>query len=195
MEPGQKILAGSLAVCFVVVIMNSGYFLAHLDYAMAPPHVSPPLVATTTAQEVGEPNRLTIESLGIDAPIVYIDEKNEAAYQSALKKGVVHFPGTAFPGELGNVYIFGHSSDFSWAESPFRSIFALLTEIKVGDAINISDSEGRIFHYYVTGTKVVSPKDLSVLDQYGDKKKMLTLQTSYPLGTALRRFLVVAESD
>ncbi|MDQ7814673.1 MAG: class E sortase [Patescibacteria group bacterium] len=135
-----------------------------------------------------------IKNLGIDAPVVYIEEKNEAAYQAALKKGVVHFPGTALPGELGNVYIFGHSSDYAWADSPYRAVFALLTEIEVGDEIRISDSKGGVFVYRVIETRVVTPKDLSVLDQRGKQKKLLTLQTSYPLGTALRRFIVLAEA-
>lgn len=194
MEPGHKIIAGSLAVCFVVVVLNAEYFLAHLGYRVAP---RPALVqtATSTAETTGEPDRLSIASLGIEAPVVYIENKDEKTYQAALKKGVVHFPGTAMPGEPGNVYIFGHSSDYAWADSPYRAVFALLTEIKVGDGISLSDSQGRMFRYRVTGTKVVSPKDLSVLDQGGYKKRLLTLQTSYPLGTALRRFIVTAEAE
>lgn len=194
MEPGHKIIAGSLAVCFVIVVLNAEYFLAHLGYRVAP---RPALVqtATSTAETTGEPDRLSIASLGIEAPVVYIENKDEKTYQAALKKGVVHFPGTAMPGEPGNVYIFGHSSDYAWADSPYRAVFALLTEIKVGDGISLSDSQGRMFRYRVTGTKVVSPKDLSVLDQGGYKKRLLTLQTSYPLGTALRRFIVTAEAE
>ncbi len=194
MEPGHKIIAGSLAVCFVIVVLNAEYFLAHLGYRVAP---RPALVqtATSTAETTGEPDRLSIASLGIEAPVVYIENKDEKTYQAALKKGVVHFPGTAMPGEPGNVYIFGHSSDYAWADSPYRAVFALLTEIKIGDGISLSDSRGRMFRYRVTGTKVVSPKDLSVLDQGGYKKRLLTLQTSYPLGTALRRFIVTAEAE
>jgi len=195
MEPGQKILAGSLAVCFIVVMLNGEYFFARLEYAVAPPKVVRNQVATTTAETTGEPDHLSIGSLGIEAPIVYVSRKDETAYQAALKKGVVHYPGTAKPGEPGNCYIFGHSSDYAWADSPFRAVFALLTEIKTGDEIKVSDSEGRLFRYRVTGTKVVSPKDMSVLDQQGYKKRLLTLQTSYPLGTALRRYVVTAEAE
>jgi LPXTG-site transpeptidase (sortase) family protein len=212
MEPGHKLLLGSLTVCFVIVGLNTRYFLAHLEYALFPPDDSARLVAsvdipeqppdsTTDSQaddretKKGEPDRLIIESLGIEAPVIYIDEKGEDAYQAALLRGVVHFPGTALPGEFGNGYIFGHSSDFAWNRSPYRAIFALLTEIKLGAEISLSDAEGRIHIYRVTGTKVVSPKDMSVLDQQGNAKKILTLQTSYPLGTALRRFIVTAEME
>lgn len=199
MEPGHKILAGSLSVCFALVLLNAEYFLAHLGHRLESAASVEMAVRTATATamvpETGEPDLLEIPSLGISAPIVYVDKKDEAVYQAALKRGVVHFPGTALPGELGNAYIFGHSSDYAWNRSPYRAIFALLTEIKTGDEIRASDARGRIFVYRVTGTKVVSPKDLGVLDQQGNSKKILTLQTSYPLGTALRRFIVTAELE
>lgn len=138
------------------------------------------------------PNFLIIETLNIKAPIVYVEENKEEVFQTALQTGVVHFPGTANPGEFGNVYILGHSSDYAWTKGEFKTVFASLPEIQKGVEITISDSEGNPFTYIVTGTKIVSPDELSVLDQ-DLKKKTLTLQTSYPLGTALKRFIVTAE--
>jgi LPXTG-site transpeptidase (sortase) family protein len=138
------------------------------------------------------PNFLTIETLNIKAPIIYVDEETEEVFQTALQIGVVHFPGTANPGEFGNVYILGHSSDYAWTKGEYKTVFASLPEIQKGVEVVISDSEGNPFTYIVTGTKIVSPEELSVLAQ--DKsKKTLTLQTSYPLGTALKRFIVSAE--
>jgi sortase A len=138
---------------------------------------------------------LSVPSLGISVPVIYIEEKNESAYQAALEKGVVHYPGTALPGKAGNVYIFGHSSDFVWSAGSYKTIFARLPDIRVGSEILITNSQGDEFTYLVTGTKVVSPKDLSVLDQNNFERQLLTLQTSYPLGTALQRYIVVAELD
>jgi sortase A len=136
---------------------------------------------------------LWIPSLGIEAPVVEPASADERAYQEALRDGVVHFPGTAAPGEPGNVYLFGHSSDYVWAKGRFKTVFALLTSIEAGDLVTLSDAAGRPFRYRVTGTKVVAPDDLSVLDQGDGSRRLLTLQTSYPLGTALRRFIVLAE--
>ncbi len=117
----------------------------------------------------------------------------DAAFQPALSLGVVHFPGTALPGEVGNCYIFGHSSDFFWKPGNFKNVFALLPRIKKGAAIITTNAEGIRFVYTVTNTFVVAPKDVWVLNQNTGGKKILTLQTSYPLGTALKRFIVVAE--
>jgi HemK-like putative methylase len=69
---------------------------------------------------------LSIPSLSIEAPIQFIDKADEKTFQAALKNGVVHYPGTALAGEFGNMYIFGHSSDYIWSKGHYKTIFAVL---------------------------------------------------------------------
>ncbi len=140
-----------------------------------------------------EPNTLVIEDLGIEAPVVYVEEKSEKTYQAALQNGVVHYPGTAKPGEAGNVYIFGHSSDYLWSRGNYKTVFALLPRVEIGALVNLSNEEGEIFTYTITDKFVASPKDTQLLSQDTGGKKILTLQTSYPIGTALKRYIVIAE--
>lgn len=135
---------------------------------------------------------LSIPSLGITAPIVYVNQISENLFQAALKTGVVHYPGTANPGQNGNCYIFGHSSDFTWSKGHYKTVFAVLPHIKLGSNIYISDQAGKTFTYVVSKTFVVSANDTSVLKQ-DQSQKILTLQTSWPLGTALERFIVQSE--
>jgi len=146
---------------------------------------------STSAQ--AEADHLWIESLGISAPLKYVEEANENVFQEALQEGVVHYPGTALPGQVGNSYYFGHSSDYLWAKGHYKTVFALLPRINPGTEIKITDHEGKLFSYIVTETKVVAPNDLSVLSQGDGQKSLLSIQTSYPVGTALRRFIAVAE--
>ncbi len=136
---------------------------------------------------------LSIPSLDIVAPLVYVSEKNEKSFQLGLQQGVVQYPGTALPGQLGNMYVFGHSSDYSWAKGSYRTVFAKLPDIKIGSEIKITDGAGRLYTYQVNKTVVVLPTDTQYLSQYNYQKKLLTIQTSYPVGTALKRFLVIAE--
>lgn len=193
----DKTAAVICAAVFVLFAgMNFSYLATHLEYVVrenGTPPVSAVITGSTTTTAQGELNFLSIPRLRIEAPIREVTEKSEKAYQSALEQGVVHYPGTAKPGEAGNAYIFGHSSDYSWSPGKYKSIFALLTKIRTGDLIYASDESGVIFTYRVLRTKIVSPRDLSVLDQGEYKQKLLTLQTSYPLGTALKRFIVVSE--
>ncbi len=190
------LLLGVLMLVFVV--LNAGYFWANLSYIVhgrktiykAPGQGSPTKQAS---QNAGAKDQLSIPALNITAPIVYINEANEKTYQAALKNGVVHFPGTAGPGEVGNDYIFGHSSDYIWSSGHYKTVFAVLPSIRIGDEIVITASDGSTFSYSVINSRVVAANDVSVLSQDTKGKKLLTLQTSYPVGTALKRWVVVGE--
>lgn len=138
-------------------------------------------------------NTLSIPSLGIEAPLVYITGTTETDFQEALAEGVVHYPGTAQIGEPGNSYFFGHSSDLAWAKGKFKTVFEKLPDIKPGNNIYISNSAGKTFTYTTTKTFVVNPTETWVLDQGDKKRSILSLQTSYPVGTAKQRFVVQAE--
>lgn len=198
MKPWRRYLLPPVLIVSLGVVLNYGYVAAHVNYLLRPDVIASPratgiFLPGEHAEPLGEPNLLRVDRLGIRAPIRYVDTASEPAFQEALRTGVVHYPGTAAPGAFGNAYIFGHSSDYVWSKGDYKTIFALLTNIKIGDTIVATDGEGHLFTYEVTRTSIVAPNDLSVLDQHGNTKKLLTLQTSYPVGTALKRFIVVAE--
>lgn len=178
----------------IIILFNFPYVQTHVEYYFQKDEIKEQAAEQTAAiQEKGELDRLQIPTLGITAPVIYVQEQSEEVFQEALQSGVVHFPGTALPGQPGNVYIFGHSSDNVWAKGGYKTIFALLPKMQPQDLILITDSEGNLYKYQVRETKVVSPQDTHVLDQGKNSRKLLTLQTSYPIGTSLKRFLVIAE--
>src|SRR5581483_11348610 len=55
---------------------------------------------------------LEIPALNIAAPIVYSKETKEDKIQVELQRGVVHLAETSLPGQVGNAYIVGHSSNY-----------------------------------------------------------------------------------
>ena len=186
------VLAAILLSGFLV--LNFNYFWGNLNFIFSSSKSADPASQTiVTAERKMEPNTLIIESLDIKAPIIYVNEKKEKVYQAALINGVVHFPGTVNPGEFGNVYIFGHSSDYIWSKGKYKRIFAVLPKIKIGAEVRITNVQGNEFTYVVFDSRKVKANDLSVLSQGDYKKKLLTLQTSYPIGTALARWVVAAE--
>ena len=186
-----------VAIAGGFVVLNLGYVRTQAAYVIHGPKTvsipKPGLVVPGRGSATSTANVLAIPSLGITTPIQYVTSTKEAAFQVALRDGVVHYPGTALPGEYGNAYIFGHSSDYSWSKGTFKTVFALLPKIAKGASIIVTDKNGKVFNYTAVSTRVVNPTDLSVLDQQGKAKRLLTVQTSYPIGTALRRFIVVAE--
>lgn len=181
----------------VVIILNFRYFALQFNFLLSgkTTRIEMPKQETLTNGEVKkvQSNYLWIPSLGIEAPVVYVKEVNESQFQKALAGGVVHFPETAKPGEFGNVYIFGHSSDYAWSKGAYKTVFALLTKIKPGAEILISDQDGKLFTYIAKEALVIAPTDVKYLSQEKYEKKLLTLQTSYPIGTALKRYIVRAE--
>lgn len=185
------ILAVALMVGFI--LLNFNYFKAQLGYRVGSFSNQDSTQENQEQQIVLEPNQIFIPSLGIRAPIVYTDARNEAGYQKALQDGVVQFPGTAPIGEVGNTYIFGHSSDLPFAKGSYKTVFALLPNIELGQDIYVSNNDGIVFHYKSYEKFVAESKDTHLLSQETDGRKILTLQTSYPIGTALRRYIVRAE--
>jgi sortase A len=119
----------------------------------------------------------------IEAPRVGISVVvMEGASASILRHAAGHIPGTALPGEHGNVGISAHRDTF----------FRPLSDIRRNDTITVSTLGGE-YRYYVVSTRIVMPNDVSVLDAGSDE--VLTLVTCYPfyfIGPAPRRFIVRA---
>lgn len=132
-------------------------------------------------------SRLIIPQIQVNAPIIW--NINAEDITKNLEKGVVHYNGTALPNEVGNIFITGHSSYYSWAQGDYKTVFALLDKLKAGDKIYLQ-YKGRNLIYEVSGSKVVSPDDLSSLDP--TTSKTLTLMTCVPVGTNFRRLIVTA---
>lgn len=173
------ILAASLLLLFSLLLL--------LERSPSSPSFTPPQKENKTTIS----NHLSIPSLAIEAPLLDPIAANEESYQQALQDGVVHFPGTPYPGSLGNSYYFGHSSDFFWAPGDFKTIFATLPDIQIGSQIQIAHHSPLCF-YRVIDTRIIESDDFSALKQ-PPAQSLLTLQTSYPVGTAKQRFIAVTE--
>lgn len=193
------LVAFFLAVLLAIFAMNAPYLWARLKYAATTPDPKAVLKSisltevTDSKKGAWQPNTLAIPSLGVTAPIQYATQKNEKHFQELLKSGVVHYPGTALPGEVGNMFIFGHSSDYAWSKGNYKTVLALLPKLKKGSEIKVVDSDGYIYTYIAREVQVAAPTEVQWLSQETGGKRLLTVQTSYPIGTALKRYLVIAE--
>jgi LPXTG-site transpeptidase (sortase) family protein len=102
-----------------------------------------------------------------------------------LRKGPGHFPDTPLPGQLGNSAIAGHRTTFG---APFNRV----DELSPGDEIIVTTVQGR-FVYTVTGTSIVAPTALEVLDPTAEAT--LTLVSCHPKYSARQRIIVKAVLD
>jgi sortase A len=99
---------------------------------------------------------------------------------TTLDQGPGHWPGTAMPGKQGNVVIAGHRVSH---DKPFLYI----NELVPGDDVIMTTSEGR-FVYKVTGTEIVYPDALWIVDQTAEYTA--TLFACHPLHSTKQRIVV-----
>ena len=143
------------------------------EVALSAPAPSPKPDAKPAEPYLG---RLHIPRLGISTMIL------DGVDNRALRLGIGHIPGTALPGEPGNIGIAGHRDTF----------FRALGGIQNGDQVTLETLEGE-YQYVVYSVIVVDPNNIGVLDDVGVPS--LTLVTCYPfnlVGPASRRLIVRA---
>jgi len=135
-----------------------------------------------------ENNHLYIPKIQVDAPISWGVNDNDMIKK--LETGVAQYVDTAFPGQVGNVFINGHSSYYPWAAGDYKTVFALLERMETGDLVYIHYNN-TIYTYKISGKKVVYPNNLTVLNP--TPTKTLSIMTCVPVGTSLQRLIVTAD--
>lgn len=142
---------------------------------------NPAITGTTNPPDAiptgGAIDHLVIPKIGVDKFVV------QGVSEQDLRRGPGHYTNTPLPGEVGNSAIAGHRTTYG---APFFD----LNELAPGDDIFLTDTSGRRFDYKVTGNKVVSPNDISVLDP--TPFAQLTLTTCNPRFSATSRLVVFA---
>lgn len=152
---------------------------------------------------VGEPNRIVIPSIGLDAPIEDVGwtviERGDQRYtewETADNAAGRHI-NSARPGEAGNVVLSGHHNTKG---EVFRRISDL--EVQPGDAIYLYDDQGQRFTYIVD--EVTDPPLLEVgateEQRIANARYILptndarvTLVTCWPYWTNTHRVIVVGK--
>ncbi len=191
-------MSGRVLQGFALAVAAGG-LIALADCTKAPRATSPAIsdalrgqlareyafIATETAMKARQqPPRdgaligeLAIPRLGISTEVVEGDDVND------LKVAPGHIPGTALPGEHGNVGIAAHRDTF----------FRPLQFIREGDTLGLTTMYGT-FQYRVVSATVVSRTDTRLL--YPTGHDTLTLVTCYPfyfVGSAPKRFILRAD--
>ena len=105
--------------------------------------------------------RIDIPRLGISAVFL------EGTTAKTLRRAVGHIPGSAAPGQAGNVVLSGHRDSF----------FRPLRNVRRDDVVTLSTLNGE-YRYQVVSTRIVSPSDVTVLA--ATDEEVLTLVTCYP---------------
>jgi len=110
-----------------------------------------------------------------------------------LKRGPGHYPGSAFPGEVGNFVVSGHRTTYG---APFNRI----DELRAGDPIVVQTATNW-YVYRVTASEIVQPTAVDVVSpvphHIGEKATaaVMTMTTCNPKYSAAQRLIVYASLD
>jgi sortase A len=121
--------------------------------------------------------RIQIHAISVDAPVVQGDGWEQ------LKKGVGQHVGSADPGQPGNVVLSAH-------DDVFGEIFRNLDRLKPGDQIVLFTAQQQ-FVYLVTGSQIVEPTQVEVMNPTGEAT--VTLISCYPYMVDTKRIIVFAK--
>lgn len=139
--------------------------------------VQPPPAVPLPTQESAQATRLVIPKINVDAPII------EGVTWEDLKKGVGHLPGSAQPGERGNLYLAAHNDIFG-------EIFRYLEKLEPDDEYYIYAGEAK-YTYVVREKRIIEPTEVSVM--LPTTEPVATLQTCYPYLIDTHRLVVISD--
>ena len=147
-------------------------------------------------------NFITIPDYKINSPLIYakfdeffaknpdgtfaFDDKpldsseRQSPLQQLLRGGIVCLPFSPFPGELGNSYCAGHSSNHPDVISDYNEVLKPIEKKgKIGELIQVYDPYGRELTFKIFETEIIeSDGAQKAYLPFPDHKRALTLQTS-----------------
>jgi sortase A len=203
--PRRLPLFGAVALLVAAAVAVGGWAIATDDgpgnVAATAPVVTttaPPKTTTTTTATTTTAPPVTLpmpEPAPVDAyaptPDVVIgrielptiglaDHLHQGVTMTAIDRGPSHWPGTALPGQSGNVVVAGHRVTNS---RPFHD----LDRLQVGDPLVFTLLDGSRSTYQLTGTEIVGPDAMHIIDQTPDSTA--TLFACHPKGSAAQRIV------
>ena len=154
-----------------VVVQEATFFDGQATEPIAPP------TDTYAAEPVVSLGRIQIPKLGVD------DEMYEGIRMSTLDFGPGHWPGSAMPGQPGNVVVGGHRTSH-------HRIFRNVDQLVAGDQIIFTDDNGT-HTYAVNRVEVVQPTDVWIINP--TPTPTATLFACHPPGSTAQRIVVFAD--
>ncbi len=188
-SPVRPLLTAAGIFVLLLLVFKAPILLSQLSYLTQ--SKTPAISATQTSTAVPAAPLISIPKINVSAPISFPTTTADAPnYDPELENGVVHLPGTALPGQIGNTVIFGHSSNDWWEPGNYKFVFVLLDKLQAGDTFSLNYNSKQ-YIYQVTGTEIVDPTAYSIVNPTADAEA--TIFTCTPPGTSWKRFVVHAK--
>ena len=139
-------------------------------------------------------NTLEIPKISISVPIVFATSTDPNVLHSQLDLGVVYYPGSVYPGQIGQAIILGHSAPPGWPTIKHDWVFTDLQKLSAGDKIFI-DLNNQQYTYVVKQETIIKRGAEVPVDNLANTNNVLTLISCWPPGKDYQRITVEAELD
>jgi LPXTG-site transpeptidase (sortase) family protein len=132
---------------------------------------------------------ITIPSLDLyDVAIIHPNDPfSSEGILAPLKDGLGHL--FSYPGTIGKMMVYGHSSSYPWDLSDYTKIFRQVNKLESGERVYITH-KGKLHVYEVSRKQVIDAADVSPFDDDGTSE--LILYTCWPPDSIKQRYLVHA---
>lgn len=189
------IIAGVSVVLFILFLQYNRLIFAPIMAYVSPGNVPASEIEAldpTITQVISPDPRLIIPKINVDVPIRFGVALEDV--MSAMNNGVAHYRiagASAYPGEIGNFIITGHSAGDIYSSNPYKYIFSGLERMDEGDLIYVNYESVR-YTYRIVKKEIVEPSNVQAL-VVQTNKPLITLVTCTPVGTSRYRLLVTGE--
>ncbi|MHB1865035.1 MAG: sortase [Candidatus Saccharimonadales bacterium] len=191
----QSIVFGLGLGILAIIIFLFGFFNEVIIAPLIQPsrNVSVPVIIGDQTVAPTSTPEVIIPKINVQIPVNYsLNTTNPNVVESDLEDGVIHFPYTSEPGQLGNAAFFGHSSNNIFNPGKYKFAFVLLHTLVNGDTFYLTYNHF-VYVYKVISHFVVSPNDTSVLNAVPGQQATATLITCDPPGTSINRLIVIGQ--
>jgi LPXTG-site transpeptidase (sortase) family protein len=138
-------------------------------------------------------NILEVPKLGIEVPIIFSQSTDKSLIMKDLDAGVVYYPGSVYPGQIGQIVILGHSAPVGWPKIKHDWVFSDLNNLNTGDIILIDINNKQ--YTYTVKQKAIIEKGEDISDDNPSTNNNLVLISCWPPGKDYQRIIVQAELD
>jgi sortase A len=135
-----------------------------------------------------------LSEYSLTIPKLKIQNAEVGTADTDLAKHLVHFPGTAIPGNKGTAVIFGHSTlPQLYNPKDYTTILAYAHTLTVDNTFLVT-AENTTYTYKIYDISITDPTNLSYLTQ-DFSGHYLTLVTCTPPGTTWKRLIIKAKLE
>lgn len=128
---------------------------------------TPTVTAAQAKSDSTQPVRLTVPTVGIDAPVEQVGILPNGDLATPTRNRWVDagwYNGGPYPGDKGSAVIDGHLDQ----PGGYSAVFWYLRNVQVGAAVIVTEKGGKQLHFHVTRIAYYTPQDAPLQDIFGN---------------------------